>query len=398
MSRKDPRRHSRCSDGSRTTPSAASRTISKSSGLRPWTNSAPSSTGTGHVFGRRVQTRPPVLRRASRTSTRAPASQSSAAADRPAAPPPTIRKSARFHGSLRSKADASFLEMRVHVSKHIPRRPRAPRNASCMTRSRANRPTRRSRIRPRPITKGSFSMARARGGESKSGNGGQGMNRAGSSRQNKAGREHGAETAEPRRQADGAAARRRSSRRVFVRRTHKDFRFANQSLRRFETWLSVDSIVEERTREGTAAPTRDSRAAEQVVTDSRANRRDAAPTHRGSAARARGTASRVRDVTDKARMDRVLRARFPGWIRAGLLRTGRRLRRERLPRAGGRLRRPVARLRVSGPGRAGLLVRPRRAGFVASGRGLRRVQRLQLRRRPLLRIRGWTAGLGADGR
>ena len=40
--------------------------------------------------------RPPILRRASRMSTRAPASQSSAAADRPAAPPPTIRKSDAF--------------------------------------------------------------------------------------------------------------------------------------------------------------------------------------------------------------------------------------------------------------------------------------------------------------
>ena len=102
------------------------------------------------------------------------------------------RKSLRFHGALRSKADASFLTRclkRSCACRRIRRHsPRAPRNASCMTRSRADRPTRRSRIRPQTTNnQGEFSMARARGGESKSGNGGQGMNRGGSSRQNQSG-------------------------------------------------------------------------------------------------------------------------------------------------------------------------------------------------------------------
>ncbi len=116
---------------------------------------------------------------------------------------------------------------------------------------------------------------------------------------------HGQEV-EERRAEEAVLAARRST--VLVRRTHKDSRFANQSLRRFETWSSVVLIVEERTKEGTAAPTRASRAAAVAVTDSRANRRDAAPTDRGSADRVRGTA-RARDVTGRARMDKGLTAK-----------------------------------------------------------------------------------------
>src|SRR3981189_1876910 len=51
-------------------------------------NSAPSSTGTGRPGKARVQQRPPMRSRASRTSTERPARASPAAAARPAAPAP----------------------------------------------------------------------------------------------------------------------------------------------------------------------------------------------------------------------------------------------------------------------------------------------------------------------
>jgi len=206
MSRKEPRRRSRCSDGSRTTTNPASRAIAKASGLRPWTNSAPSSSGTGHPRGLRVQTRPPIRPRASSTSTRAPASHSSAAAARPEAPPPTTTKSRAFirpffwgaplaerasdlrRGYLpRRRPKKSDTRCRIPRARFESDRSVRARNASCIPEWRASRPTRRSRSRPRPVTKGSFSMARARGEGSKSGNGGQGVNRAGSSRRTQGG-------------------------------------------------------------------------------------------------------------------------------------------------------------------------------------------------------------------
>src|SRR6476659_2876444 len=71
----------------------ASRARSRTSAARPWTNSAPSSTGTGQPRIRRVQIRPPARARASRTSTDAPARVSASAAASPAAPAPTTMTS-----------------------------------------------------------------------------------------------------------------------------------------------------------------------------------------------------------------------------------------------------------------------------------------------------------------
>src|SRR6185437_8360498 len=58
------------------------------SGDSPWMNSAPSSTGAARAGSRRVQMRPPIRSRASRTRTERPALPSAAAAARPAAPAP----------------------------------------------------------------------------------------------------------------------------------------------------------------------------------------------------------------------------------------------------------------------------------------------------------------------
>src|SRR5258706_6469458 len=88
IGRKRPLTTWRCS---RTESTAASPAFFKSAWVTlasPWMNSAPSSTGICSPGMRRVQQRPPTRSRASSTSTRWPARESSDAAARPAAPAP----------------------------------------------------------------------------------------------------------------------------------------------------------------------------------------------------------------------------------------------------------------------------------------------------------------------
>ena len=133
MSRNDPRRHSRCSAGSRPTTSPILRAISKSSGLRPWMNSAPSSTGTGHVLDLRVQTRPPVRRRASRTTHARSRFAELGGRGQAGGSSTDDQEVARFHGSPRSKADASFSRTPARRSE----RGRRTRLSECLLHSEA---------------------------------------------------------------------------------------------------------------------------------------------------------------------------------------------------------------------------------------------------------------------
>src|SRR5581483_4731284 len=74
----------------------AARSSAKLASAVPWTNSAPTSTGTGRPGSSRVKMRPPARSRASSTTTERPASDSARAAASPAAPAPITTTSARI--------------------------------------------------------------------------------------------------------------------------------------------------------------------------------------------------------------------------------------------------------------------------------------------------------------
>src|SRR5262249_12140539 len=73
----------------------------------PWTNSAPSSTGTGQSWSRRVSTRPPMRGRASSTRTVLLARTSTSAAASPAAPAPTTTTSTVSSATLEASSSGA---------------------------------------------------------------------------------------------------------------------------------------------------------------------------------------------------------------------------------------------------------------------------------------------------
>ena len=90
---------------------SCSRMIFRVSAGRPWMNSAPRSTGSGHWGSYTVCTRPPRRLRASKSMTRKPAFVSLRAAARPAAPAPITRTSAMCCAMMESYAAPAMAGM-----------------------------------------------------------------------------------------------------------------------------------------------------------------------------------------------------------------------------------------------------------------------------------------------
>ena len=104
----------------------ASRASARTSGGRPWTNSAPRSRGIPRSGSVRVSTRPPAQSRASSTRVETPARRRTRAAWRPAAPAPRTRTvGLGMNGNLPAVAARCPPSFRVHQApqhlRHAPR-------------------------------------------------------------------------------------------------------------------------------------------------------------------------------------------------------------------------------------------------------------------------------------